>query len=130
MYCSAAATLSTRSSWRIVVMAGPSWGGLTCDGVEPASVPRKDRPALCPCAQDGSHASLETASVLAARGVKQAICQRDAHGRQQEGDVDHRLRNQHLVGVVLGVDEGLEQVDRADADDGGGELDLQHRRSE
>jgi hypothetical protein len=30
-------------------------------------------------------------------------------------------------GVVVGVDEGLEQVDRADADDGGGQLDLQHR---
>ena len=41
--------------------------------------------------------------------------------------MDHGLRDQHLVGVVVGVDEGLEQVDRADADDRRGQLDLQHR---
>jgi hypothetical protein len=41
--------------------------------------------------------------------------------------VDHRLRDQHAVGVVVRVDEGLQQVDRADADDGGGQLHLEHR---
>src|SRR5574343_673648 len=51
----------------------------------------------------------------------------DGQRREQEGDVDDRLPQQHLLGVVVGVDEGLEQVDRADADDGGGQLDLQHR---
>jgi hypothetical protein len=32
-----------------------------------------------------------------------------------------------LRSVVGGIDEGLEQVDRADADDGRGQLDLEHR---
>ena len=52
----------------------------------------------------------------------------DRHRREQEGDVDRGLRYQHLVGVVRGVDEGLQQVDRADADDGRGQLHFQHRR--
>jgi hypothetical protein len=51
----------------------------------------------------------------------------DGQRREQEGDVDDGLPDQHLLGVVGGVDEGLEQVDRADADDGGGQLHLQHR---
>ncbi|KAF4531025.1 hypothetical protein B566_EDAN019030 [Ephemera danica] len=51
----------------------------------------------------------------------------NGQGREQEGDVDQRLPQQHLVGVVGGIDEGLEQVNGADADDGRGQLHLQHR---
>jgi hypothetical protein len=36
--------------------------------------------------------------------------------------------DQHLDGRSWRIDEGLEQVDGADADDGGGQLDLEHRR--
>ena len=31
----------------------------------------------------------------------------NGHGRQQKGDVNRRLRNQHAVGVVAGIDEGF-----------------------
>ena len=41
--------------------------------------------------------------------------------------MDHGLRDEHLLGVAVGVDEGLQQVDRRDADDRGGELHLEHR---
>ncbi len=51
----------------------------------------------------------------------------NGHCREQEGDMDHGLRDQHAVGVVVRVDESLQQVDGADADDGGGQLRLEHR---
>jgi hypothetical protein len=40
------------------------------------------------------------------------VARGDGHRGKQEGDVDAGLREQHLLAVRLGVDEGLEQVDR------------------
>src|SRR3954471_11501708 len=51
----------------------------------------------------------------------------DGHRGEQEGEVDADLGDDHAVLVVRGVDEGLEEVDRRDADDGGRELHLEHR---
>src|SRR4030065_1998736 len=47
-------------------------------------------------------------------------------GRDEEGDVDRHLPEYGLVRDVFCIDEGLQQVDRGDADDGGGQLDLEH----
>ena len=38
------------------------------------------------------------------------------------------MGNQHAVAVVVGIDKGFEQVNRADTNDGGRQFDLQHRR--
>ena len=74
-------------------------------------------------------AALARASVTAGvRVVEQLVGVGDGDRREQEGDVDDGLPHQHL-GLQAGrADETLQQVDRADADDGGAELDLQHRR--
>jgi hypothetical protein len=56
-----------------------------------------------------------------------AVDRRDRHRRKQERDVDQRLPEQRLLVVGRRVDEGLEEVDRRDPDDRGGELDLEHR---
>ena len=57
----------------------------------------------------------------------QAVGVGNGHGAEQEDHVDDGLVHQHLFFVVGGVDEGLEQVDRRDADDGRGQFDLEHR---
>ena len=48
------------------------------------------------------------------------------HRAEQKRDVDDGLVHQHLVAVIVGVDEGFEQMDRRDTDDRRGQLDLQH----
>jgi len=48
------------------------------------------------------------------------------HGRNDEGHVDEGLPQQNLFIEVGGVDEGLEQMDRRNADDGSGQLDLEY----
>ena len=48
--------------------------------------------------------------------------QRDCLRRGPAADMNHGLRDQYLVAVVACVDEGLEQVNRADADDGGAQV--------
>lgn len=50
----------------------------------------------------------------------------DADGGQHEGHVDGDLPEQGFFIQVGCVDEGLQQVDGGNADDGGGELHLQH----
>ena len=47
----------------------------------------------------------------------QAISQRNREGAEQEDSVNDGLPHQHLQVVIGGVAEGLEQVDRGDADD-------------
>jgi hypothetical protein len=44
----------------------------------------------------------------------------------QEHDMDHDLPLDRVFAQVGGVDEGLQQVDRRDADDGRRQLDLEH----
>ncbi len=56
-------------------------------------------------------------SVLAAGSVQQFVSVGNSQGAEQEHRVDDGLPHQHLHVVVGGVDEGLEQVDGADADD-------------
>src|SRR6478609_9115905 len=105
MYCSASATLCTTSDWRITGMAAPRRGGRASMVLV---VARR--------------------AAMAALRRKDAVDRRDRHGRQQEGAVDDGLVEQRLVVVRLRVDEGAQQVDRRDADDRRGELDLQHAR--
>ena len=57
------------------------------------------------------------ASVVSALAHHEFVGVGNGHGRQQEGDVNDRLGNQHLVGVIGRVDEGLEKMNGADADD-------------
>src|SRR5690349_2136957 len=58
---------------------------------------------------------------------EQPVGEGDRDRGEEEGDVDDGLPHQHLLRVVAGVDEGFQQMDRADADDRGAELDLQDR---
>lgn len=41
--------------------------------------------------------------------------------------MQQQLPEDHAIGKVTGLDETGQQVDRADADDGRGQLDLEHR---
>ena len=50
-------------------------------------------------------------------GREVAVDHRQSDGGDDEGEVDHRLPKHRLGGVVGRVDEGLQEVDRGDADD-------------
>lgn len=52
---------------------------------------------------------------------------RNGNSAQKEGNVNDGLPHQNFFGVVGGIDEGFEQMDGADANDGGAQLDLQYR---
>ncbi len=65
--------------------------------------------------------------MLLVRDVQEPVRIGDGDRAGQERYMDDGLPHQHLGVVVGGVDEGLEQVDRADADDGQPQLHLEHR---
>src|SRR5262249_3433591 len=68
------------------------------------------------------------------RRLGNAVDPGDPQGREDEDGVDHRLQDDAGDGVAgsihgtgaAGLDESPEQVDRGNADDRHGELDLQH----
>ena len=59
--------------------------------------------------------------------LHQSVGVSDGDGREQEGDVNRGLRNQHLFIVVSGIDKGFQQVNGADANDRGAQLHFQDR---
>src|SRR4026207_1825209 len=93
MYCSASATLSIRSSWRIAVMLRGCNAG---DSL---------RDTLC---------------------RRNAVSIRHGQCREHEREVDHYLPFDRRLRHMRRIDEGLEQMDRRDADQGHGQLDLEH----
>ena len=56
-------------------------------------------------------------SVLYMAAVEQLVGVGNGHCTGKEDHMDDGLPHQHLHVVIGGVDEGLEQVDGADADD-------------
>ena len=61
---------------------------------------------------------------LCTRTRHDAVAVGDCDSRKQEGDVDCSLGDYGFCIVRVGIDEGLEQVDRRNADDRRGEFDF------
>ena len=53
---------------------------------------------------------------------RETIGHRQEEGREDEGEVNRHLPEDHLFGQPIGLDEALEQMNRRDADERGGQL--------